>query len=146
MDRFDDGLLSMVARSGGSVAKALADLREVVWDRGPVRCGKIVKDDGTVAPRFHDSEVAALAFWLQEILKRRGFLDAEGNQVPVGVLARRQPQGAGDTADDSEPAGTPSQPTLAPTGKICPECGGPYLRKVDGCEKCDNCGHIGACG
>ena len=57
-----------------------------------MRCGMIVKDDGAVAPRFHDSEVAALAFWLQEMLKRRGFLDAAGNQVPAGVLARRQSQ------------------------------------------------------
>ena len=136
-------LLSMVARSGGSVAKALADLREVVWDRGPVRCGMIVKDDGAVAPRFHDSEVAALAFWLQEMLKRRGFLDAAGNQVPAGVLARRQSQ---DVAAAMVVEQESSAPPMAPTGKTCPECQGPYLRKVDGCEKCDNCGHIGACG
>ncbi len=139
-------LLSMVARSGGSVAKALADLREVVWDRGPVRCGKIVKDDGSVAPRFHDSEVAALAFWMQEILKRRGFLDADGNQVPVSVLAHRSGDDEEGRSSKPEPTGTEDQPPMAPTGKTCPECHGPYLRKVDGCEKCDNCGHVGACG
>ena len=32
-------LLSMLARAGGPIAKALADLREVVWEKGPVRCG-----------------------------------------------------------------------------------------------------------
>ena len=30
-------MLSMVARSGGSVAKAVANLREVIWDKGAVR-------------------------------------------------------------------------------------------------------------
>ena len=34
-------MLSMVGRSGGSIAKALANMREVVWDKGPVRCGVV---------------------------------------------------------------------------------------------------------
>ena len=31
-------------------------------------------------------------------------------------------------------------------GKQCPECGSMSLHKVDGCERCDACGHIGTCG
>ena len=137
-------LLSMVARSGGSVAKALSDMREVVWDKGPVRCGEIVKDDGTKVPRFHDSEVAAIAYALQQMLKRRGFLDADGNQVPVVVLSRKRRDDAQelDAASDAPQADA----SLTPTGKKCPECGGYFLRKVDGCERCDNCSFIGSCG
>ncbi|RNF28279.1 ribonucleoside-diphosphate reductase, partial [Massilia aurea] len=66
-------LLSMVARAGGPIARALADMREVVWEKGPVRCGHIVRDDGVQVPVYHDSEVAAIAFMLQRMLIRRGF-------------------------------------------------------------------------
>jgi ribonucleoside-diphosphate reductase alpha chain len=31
-------------------------------------------------------------------------------------------------------------------GKQCPECGAMALHKVNGCESCDACGHIGSCG
>ena len=80
-------LLSMVARSGGSISKALANMCEVVWDKGPVRCGFVTREDGAQAPRFHDSEVAAIGHALQQILGRRGFLDSLGNQVPAAALA-----------------------------------------------------------
>lgn len=80
-------LLSMAARAGSSIAKALADMREVVWEKGPVRCGMLTREDGVQVPVYHDSEVAAIAFTLQRILIRRGFLDAYGNQVPVPQLA-----------------------------------------------------------
>ena len=76
-------LLSSVARSGGSVAKTLESLREVVWDKGQVRCGVMAKEDGTQRPMFHDSEVAAIGYALQQILMKRGFLDAAGNQSPL---------------------------------------------------------------
>ena len=58
-------LLSMVGQSGGSVAKAVASMRKVVWDKGPVRFGMIERADGTVAPRknamggFDDRNVRA---------------------------------------------------------------------------------------
>jgi ribonucleoside-diphosphate reductase alpha chain len=32
-------LLSLAARAGSSIARALADMRAVVWEKGPVRCG-----------------------------------------------------------------------------------------------------------
>ncbi len=137
-------LLSLVARSGGSVAKSLLNMREVVWDKGPVRCGEVVKGDGTRAPRFHPSEVAAIAYALQEMLRRRGFLDELGRERPVEQLAQRQP--AAEALRIDLEATTLPAPDLVPGGRICPECGGPYLRRVDGCDRCDNCGHIGSCG
>ena len=147
-------LLSMVARSGGPVAKALADMRNVVWDKGTVRYGALVRQDGTEVPRFHDSEVAAISYALQRILIKRGFLDEDGAQVPAAALAARL---AGrDAFQAGEPAlalaGNPTRPAPAGhnpgvgTGKPCPECGAHALHKVDGCAKCANCGYVGECG
>ncbi len=143
-------LLSMVARSGGSVAKSLADMRNVVWDKGTVRYGTLVRQDGTEVPRFHDSEVAAIAYALQRILIKRGFLDAEGTQVPVAELAARlarRENGAAplETGQGAAAAAAPVNPALG-TGKPCPECGAHALHKVDGCAKCANCGYVGECG
>jgi ribonucleoside-diphosphate reductase alpha chain len=146
-------LLSMVGQSGGSVAKAVASMRKVIWDKGPVRFGSVTKDDGSVAPRFHDSDVAAIGFALQQILYKRGFLDTIGNQVPAGVLAARLQrrdaecgQGA-SRADDEQVAEAVRHGAPVPnTGKKCPECGAHEMHKVDGCLKCSNCGAIGSCG
>lgn len=140
-------LLSMAARSGGSIAKALADMREVVWDKGTVRCGIITKDDGSQAPLFHESEVAAIGYSLQRILMKRGFLDAGGNQVPIVVLAekfknKQLAYGMDDLAYEVESAPM----TYTATGKKCPDCGAYALQKIDGCSRCVSCGYVGACG
>ncbi|HIH2751019.1 TPA: adenosylcobalamin-dependent ribonucleoside-diphosphate reductase [Burkholderia lata] len=143
--------LSRVARSGGSIAEALADMREVGWDKGTVQCGTIVKHDGTEVPRFHESEVAALGYAFQQILIERGFLDADGNQVPVSVLASRAVRRDADVGvlDRAEAAGEEAHGKplrLSGLGKPCPSCGAHELHKRDGCEVCDNCGHMGTCG
>jgi ribonucleoside-diphosphate reductase alpha chain len=39
--------------------------------------------------RWHDSEVAAIGYWLQQMLAKRGFLDADGHQVPVLEMSAR---------------------------------------------------------
>ncbi|WP_374519790.1 adenosylcobalamin-dependent ribonucleoside-diphosphate reductase [Undibacterium squillarum] len=140
-------LLSMAARSGGSIAKALADMREVVWDKGTVRCGTITKEDGSTVPLFHESEVAAIGYCLQRILVKRGYLDANGNQIPVQVLAERfkvraQQYGLEDLNDEADH--TPLQASSG--GKKCPECGAHALQKIDGCSRCVACGYVGACG
>ena len=148
-------LLSMLARAGGPIAKALADMRDVVWEKGPVRCGTLTREDGVEVPVFHDSEAAAVGFMLQRLLVRRGFLDAQGNQVPVAQLAR-QLAARGETLVPAAPATaalTPTSPALtsipssfsASAGK-CPECGARALRKLDGCTRCDNCQYVGECG
>ena len=63
-------LLSLAAR-GGFLERALSDMRKVAPDRGPVRLGTHQKDDGTRVPMWHDSEVAAMAYAVQNILARR---------------------------------------------------------------------------
>jgi ribonucleoside-diphosphate reductase alpha chain len=140
-------LLSMVARAGGPIARALMDMREVVWEKGPVRCGFLTREDGTEVPVYHDSEVAAIAFMLQRILIRRGFLDAQGNQVPVAGLARQlQDRGSGSCA--GLPAMTAGAPRTAPQAVAakCPECGARALRRIDGCTRCAECHYVGECG
>jgi ribonucleoside-diphosphate reductase alpha chain len=140
-------LLSMVARAGGPIARALMDMREVVWEKGPVRCGSLTREDGAEVPVYHDSEVAAIAFMLQRILVKRGFLDAYGNQVPVAGLARRlQERGAGSSVEVPALAhASPRQPQQA-VGAKCPECGARALRKIDGCTRCAECHYVGECG
>jgi ribonucleoside-diphosphate reductase alpha chain len=149
----------MVARSGASISKALANMCEVVWDKGPVRCGFVTREDGAQAPRFHDSEVAALGHALQQILARRGFLDSLGNQVPVAALARRlaarnqtptdaiAPDGSADATAQADIANANLLNVAnAGSGKKCPDCGAHALHKVDGCLRCTNCHYIGSCG
>jgi ribonucleoside-diphosphate reductase alpha chain len=140
-------LLSMLARAGGPIAKALADMRDVVWEKGPVRCGFLTREDGAQVPVFHDSEAAAVGFVLQRILIRRGFLDSQGNQVPVAQLAR-QLAARGEAVDPvaPDPAAMPGSAPAAAPGAKCPECGARALRKRDGCTRCENCQYVGECG
>jgi len=121
-------LLSLAAR-GGFLERALSDMRKVAWDRGPVRLGTHQKDDGTHVPKWHDSEVAAIAYAIQNILARRA-----RQHAPV---VQEAPQG-GDTPL------TAATPVMA--GKKCSECGAHAMIRKDGCDYCTQCGHLGSCG
>lgn len=147
--------MSLNARYGGPVAKSLKNMREVVWEKGPVRCGFYAKADGAKVPRIHESDVAAIGYAIQQILMQRGFLDAEGNQVPVDELAKHLAQRnvGHDFGDDGEshPAtgastGTASNGVVQGTGLKCPECGNHTMHKRDGCKTCTTCGFEGECG
>ncbi|MGF6574421.1 ribonucleoside-diphosphate reductase alpha chain [Paraburkholderia sp. GAS333] len=153
--------LSLAAR-GGFVGRNLQDMRKVSWDRGQVRLGEVQRLDGHRTPRWHDSEVAALAFAIQQILHRRGFLDAEGNQLPSRVLARL-PRGQ-MKAESALPAdfGIRPFPSEADAravtqsegasgmhvmlGRKCGSCGANAVIRKDGCDFCTACGEVGACG
>lgn len=117
-------LLSLAAR-GGFLERALSDMRKVAWDRGAVRLGAFEKVDGARAPMWHDSEVAAIAFAIQNIIGRRN-----------GNLSNNSSQ-------------TLSKGSSAPAvmgGKKCFECGAHAVIKKDGCEFCTQCGQTGSCG
>ncbi len=136
--------LSLNARSG-FLARALKDARQVKSDRGQVRYGWYEKADGSKVPRFHDSEVGAIAYAIQQILYKRGYLDADGNQVPARkMLATSRP------ATQPEQAELPLAPVrtnsaLLP-GKECGECGAHAVIRKDGCDFCTNCSALGSCG
>ena len=123
-------MLSLAAR-GGFLDRALSDMRKVAWDRGPVRLGTYVKSDGMHVPLWHDSEVAAIAYAVQNIITQRANLVNDGT---LGV-------GGTESVSDEFQAGTPVM-----AGKKCPECGAHALIRRDGCEYCTQCGHLGACG
>jgi ribonucleoside-diphosphate reductase alpha chain len=120
-------MLSLAAR-GGFLERALSDMRKVAWDRGPVRLGTHRKDDGTLVPMWHDSEVAAMAYAIQNILARR-VADPVQQQLPL-----------------DEPAPPPVAVPQAMAGKKCSECGAHAVIRKDGCDYCTQCGHLGTCG
>jgi ribonucleoside-diphosphate reductase alpha chain len=115
-------MLSLAAR-GGFLDRALADMRKVAWDRGPVRLGVYTKADGSQVPQWHDSEVAAIAYAVQNIIARRNGLPAAETSAPP-----------------------PSAATAPMAGAKCPECGAYAMIRKDGCDYCTQCGHIGSCG
>jgi ribonucleoside-diphosphate reductase alpha chain len=135
-------LMSLTARDG-RLPKALADLRKVAWDKGQVRFGQYEKADGTRVPRFHSSEVAAIAFAIQQILYRRGFLGKEGEVNLVEVLAAKRQRPAPPPVAFA--GGTAASAAALP-GKKCQECGASAVIKKDGCDFCTNCGNLGSCG
>lgn len=116
-------MLSLAAR-GGFLEKALSDMRKVAWDRGAIRFGFVVKDDGTRVPAWHDSEVAVIAYAIQNIIAHR----------------REALDDSTDTAEVSE------HPHPVMSGKKCPECGAHAVIKKDGCSYCTSCGYLGSCG
>ena len=120
-------LLSLAAR-GGFLERALSDMRKVALDRGPVRLGTHQKDDGTSVPMWHDSEVAAMAYAVQNILARR-VTDPVQQVLPL-----------------EEPASQVSGMPPAMAGKKCTECGAHAVIRKDGCDYCTQCGHLGTCG
>lgn len=136
-------LLSMHARSGGSVAKALENMREVVWDKGTVRCGTFTKADGTKVPRHHESEVAALGYAMQQMLFERGFLDSEGKQIPLERLVKQTVGMPASVTNEVER--DPVGPVALGAGRPCDACGAHAVHRRDGCLQCDACGTVGSC-
>ncbi len=122
-------LLSLAAR-GGFLERALRDMRKVAWDRGPVRLGTYQKADGSLVPLWHDSEVAAIAYALQQIIAHR-------NESPA---VHAEAAAAAEKAL-SIPASPPAM-----VGKKCGECGAYAVIRKDGCDYCTQCGHVGTCG
>jgi ribonucleoside-diphosphate reductase alpha chain len=133
-------LLSLAAR-GGFLERALSDMRKVAWDRGPVRLGTHQKEDGTLVPMWHDSEVAAVAFAIQNMQSQR-------NSTQTQDYNRRST----DTAAESDSLLPQQESALAAAplpvmaGKKCGECGAHAVIRRDGCDYCTQCGHMGSCG
>lgn len=144
-------LLSMAAKSGGPIAKALADMRSVVWDKGAVRCGFLKKENGSKVPMYHDSETAAIAYVLQRILISRGFLAEDGSQLSAATLSINKHEKNSDfeiieNHNEKKSLMDNLQPGTYSIGSKCGECGAHAVIKSDGCDRCKNCGNIGSCG
>ena len=122
-------MLSLAAR-GGFLERALNDMRKVAWDRGPVRLGTTKKSDGSVVPMWHDSEVAAIAYAIQNIL---------------AIRAEQNHHASHSHNANILPPDTPT-PMAAMAGKKCGACGAHAVIRKDGCDFCSQCGELGTCG
>ena len=123
-------LLSLAAR-GGFLERALSDMRKVAWDRGPVRLGTFEKPGGAQVPLWHDSEVAAIAYAIQNIMAKKAASPMHHTSI----------------ADPANHYGTTAPPApSALGGKKCAECGAHAMIRKDGCDYCTQCGYIGTCG
>ena len=79
---------------------------------------------------MHDSEVAAVAFAIENILAKRGITEFKSSEeFTIGEVDSQKNMSSSLIA-----------------GKKCPDCGAHALIKRDGCEYCTNCGFIGSCG
>ena len=100
------------------------------------RSGHKVKEDGTQVPLWHDSEVAAIAYAIQNILALRAQRALSADQLSLGL-------------PEPDPAPAAPAAVLGPglmAGKKCPECGAHAMIRRDGCDYCTACGHVGVCG
>ena len=127
-------MLSLAAR-GGFLDRALSDMRKVTWDRGPVRLGTYEKQDGTHVPRWHDSEVAAIGYAIENLIAQRA-LAAQASLFDADDLPAITGHAEPEAADAP----------LIMAGKKCPECGAHAMIRKDGCDYCTQCGFIGSCG
>ena len=127
-------MLSLAAR-GGFLDRALSDMQKVTWDRGPVRLGTYQKPDGTHVPRWHDSEVAAIGYAIENLISQRAQA-AQASLFDTEELPASEPS--------VEPATLVSTTVMA--GKKCTECGAHAMIRKDGCDYCTQCGFIGSCG
>lgn len=140
-------MLSLAAR-GGFVARALHELRQVN-DQGGIWFGK-TKSGKTLC---HPSEVAALAWAMQNELGKRGFLDDDGNDRSLEDLAARYVRmkaGREDLHVDNPHVELPPPPEPAkshtaagqPIVGRCPDpnCQGDMVSK-DNCPTCVDCGY-----
>ena len=114
--------LSLAAR-GGFLMRSLEDLRKVRWDKGSIAYGTTKKSDDTVVPLWHHSEIALLAYAIQEIIKNYQVV-SQSIEAPKSSSSFMQ----------------------VIKGTECQTCGAFAVIKVDGCSKCIACGEIGSCG
>ena len=117
-------LLSLAAR-GGFLDRALADMRKVAWDRGPVRLGTYAQ-----GRRHARAAVARLGS------RGHRLCAAEPDRRPQW---RRRPRRATSTVSTG-------RPRRRWPGAKCPECGAYAMIRKDGCDYCTQCGHLGHCG
>lgn len=84
----------------------------------------------------YPSTVAYIAALLIERYRVLGFTEAAEVAAPKAL-----PESV-----DSQQVSPGAEMMTKVKGKLCPECNTHSMHKRDGCEVCDNCGHLGSCG
>ena len=121
-------LLSLAAR-GGFLERALADMRKVAWDRGPVRLGTVPQ-----GRRHRGAAVARLRSGGDRLSRSRTLIARRGGGTAAALRHGRRGRGRG----------RPRRSRWR--GAKCPECGAHAMIRKDGCDFCTQCGHVGSCG
>jgi ribonucleoside-diphosphate reductase alpha chain len=81
----------------------------------------------------YPSSIAYLAHVILYRYMVLGLLDTHGKAVRGGMASKAT-------------AAAPSHDAPLLVGKVCPECSNQTVIKLDGCERCTNCGFVGTCG
>jgi len=128
--------LSLLARGGLDLfCKALRADRRIKSDKGQIRYGWYTKSDGSKVPRYHTSEVACMAYAIQELLVEENIITEQG--FPI-------------YSEDAKEVHKSTQVSTIQSGfipgKLCTECGANAVIKKDGCTYCTNCHALGECG
>ena len=135
--------LSQMARiSIYKLSDYLKTCQKMRSDRGSIRFGNVVKPNGGKAPKYHGSDIAVMAYAIQELLYQEGIFDKEGN--PVKFENKSDSKTNSDKVESVDEESVSD--VMVATGSICSECGAPSVIKKDGCKFCTNCGAEGGCG
>lgn len=138
--------LSQIARTSiFKLAEYLKTCQKMRGDRGSIRFGFINKPDGGKAPRYHGSDIAVMAYAIQELLHSVGILDKHGDPVQFKDIISNEQAPVLNYVNEETLTEIESEAVVA-TGSICTECGSPSVVKRDGCKFCTSCGWEGACG
>jgi ribonucleoside-diphosphate reductase alpha chain len=90
---------------------------------------------------WHDSEVAAVAFAIQNIQSQRNSAQAQdGNRRSTDSPSES------DGLLPQQESALAAAPLPVMAGKKCGECGAHAVIRKDGCDYCTQCGHVGSCG
>ncbi|MRX51432.1 adenosylcobalamin-dependent ribonucleoside-diphosphate reductase [Paracoccus sp. S-4012] len=110
-------MISAVFRRGGEVSFVVEELKAVFDPRGGAWMGG----------RYVPSILAAIGGVIEQHMVAIGFIAGEG----LGLKA--------------DPEATGRNGMAAPAGRVCPMCGTPGMRMIEGCMTCPACGHS-SCG
>jgi len=134
--------MSLIGRSGISIDKMIENLKEVTWEYGLVKYGRVIKN-GKNVPKWHKSDAAVIGYVIEETLKKTGHLDENGKQLYKYTIKEQVPVNEVDIDIKIQETDIDSN-TIIP-GKPCPECNAAAVIKLDGCERCTSCGWQGVC-
>lgn len=156
-------MMSVGARYGVPMDKIIENLKEISWEHGNVRYGKMMKGDKEI-PKWHPSDAAVIGYIIEEELKKIGYLTEEGKVAKIATIESHYPGetllsntvtnevfAENDPFKDviSEVKTKDTQPEHKEPvrkGTLCGDCHTYSVIKKDGCSFCENCGSVGTCG
>ena len=135
--------LSLAARRGiKSLADNLKMSRKSNSNEG-IRYGSIPKSDGGKAPLYHKSDIALIAYLIQNMLKEVGVFKEDF--TPMMYKDIFEDMTVEEVVAKNVQEEVIPEPDVT-NGSPCGECGANSVIKKDGCKFCTSCGWQGSCG